>query len=75
MKERKKQNFLIDGFPRNKENLDGWNKDMSDVASVKRVLFFNCDEEVRCSNILLPLSSTPVSVFPTYNKSVADDSR
>ncbi|XP_078317843.1 UMP-CMP kinase-like [Crassostrea virginica] len=41
-----KDRFLIDGFPRNQDNLDGWNKEMSDVATVIRVLFFNCPEEV-----------------------------
>ncbi|XP_061168023.1 UMP-CMP kinase-like [Saccostrea echinata] len=41
-----KNRFLIDGFPRNRDNLDGWNKEMSDVAKVIRVLFFNCSEQV-----------------------------
>lgn len=41
-----KDRFLIDGFPRNHDNLDGWNKEMSGVATVIRVLFFNCPEEV-----------------------------
>jgi len=41
-----KKNFLIDGFPRNKDNLDGWNTAMEGVADVKMVLFFNCSEEV-----------------------------
>lgn len=41
-----KERFLIDGFPRNQDNLDGWNKEMSGVATVIRVLFFNCPEEV-----------------------------
>lgn len=41
-----KDRFLIDGFPRNQDNLDGWNKEMSGVATVIRVLFFNCPEEV-----------------------------
>lgn len=41
-----KDQFLIDGFPRNQDNLDGWNKEMSDVATVIRVLFFNCPEQV-----------------------------
>lgn len=41
-----KENFLIDGFPRNKDNLDGWNSAMKEVADVKMVLFFNCAEDV-----------------------------
>ena len=47
----KKQNFLIDGFPRNKDNLDGWNRVMNSVAVVRKVLFFNCPEEVRHSSV------------------------
>lgn len=53
MEESGKQNFLIDGFPRNQDNLDGWNKAMCEVADVKMVLFFNCTEDVcidRCLN-------------------------
>ncbi|CAG5121120.1 unnamed protein product [Candidula unifasciata] len=45
--------FLIDGFPRNRDNLDGWNQEMSRVAEVKRVLFFDCPDQVcidRCLN-------------------------
>ena len=38
--------FLIDGFPRNEDNLEGWNKEMRDRAVVKCVLFFECLEEV-----------------------------
>lgn len=41
-----KDTFLIDGFPRNKDNLDGWNREMNEVSTVKMVLFFNCSEEV-----------------------------
>ena len=38
--------FLIDGFPRNEDNLDGWEKEMNDKSEVKFVLFFECPEEV-----------------------------
>lgn len=37
-------NFLIDGFPRNEDNLTGWNAQMGDKVNLKFVLFFNCDE-------------------------------
>ncbi|GFS19298.1 UMP-CMP kinase, partial [Elysia marginata] len=40
-----KNNFLIDGFPRNKDNLDGWNLEMEGVAKVRNVLFFNCPDQ------------------------------
>jgi len=47
-----KYNFLIDGFPRNKDNLDGWNKQMGTKANVKFVLFFDCTEETCVARIL-----------------------
>lgn len=49
MDQSQKQNFLIDGFPRNKDNLDGWNRVMNSVARVQKVLFFNCPDDV-CVN-------------------------
>lgn len=39
--------FLIDGFPRNADNLEGWNREMDGKADVKFVLFFDCGNEVR----------------------------
>ena len=38
--------FLIDGFPRNDDNLSGWNKVMEGKVDVKCVLFFECTPEV-----------------------------
>ncbi|XP_069794667.1 UMP-CMP kinase [Narcine bancroftii] len=38
--------FLIDGFPRNTDNLEGWNKIMKNNADVKFVLFFDCSNEI-----------------------------
>ncbi|XP_041379477.1 UMP-CMP kinase-like [Gigantopelta aegis] len=40
-----KDKFLIDGFPRNKDNLEGWEREMGDKSIVKFVLFFDCPEE------------------------------
>ena len=40
--------FLIDGFPRNRDNLDGWQRQMVDKVDVKFVLFFDCPEDVSC---------------------------
>lgn len=40
-----KNKFLIDGFPRNQDNLDGWNKRMQDKVDVQFVLFFDCTED------------------------------
>lgn len=45
--------FLIDGFPRNKDNMDGWNREVGDKANLIAVLFFDCSEDVcieRCLN-------------------------
>ena len=41
--------FLIDGFPRNQNNLEGWQVQLSDKVHVKFVLFFECPREV-CIN-------------------------
>ena len=38
--------FLVDGFPRNEDNLQGWSERMDGVVDVKCVLFFDCPEEV-----------------------------
>lgn len=40
-----KNKFLIDGFPRNKDNLDGWEKEMGAKVNLKMVLFFDCNQE------------------------------
>ena len=46
MEDSGKMNFLIDGFPRNTDNLEGWNREMDEVATVRKVFFFNCNLEV-----------------------------
>lgn len=46
-----KKKFLIDGFPRNEDNLDGWNKTMSDYADIKFVLFLECEEQAMIDRI------------------------
>ncbi|KAL7387652.1 hypothetical protein ABVT39_026709 [Epinephelus coioides] len=51
-KDEKKFRFLIDGFPRNEDNLEGWNKVMDGKADVKFVLFFDCSNEVCISRCL-----------------------
>ncbi|XP_059484943.1 UMP-CMP kinase [Neocloeon triangulifer] len=38
--------FLIDGFPRNQNNLDGWNSQMGAKVNLLFVLFFECPQEV-----------------------------
>lgn len=41
-----KSKFLIDGFPRNQDNLEGWIKQMQEKVDLKFVLFFECTEAV-----------------------------
>ena len=43
--------FLIDGFPRNQDNVDGWNKVMGPIANVKFILFLDCDENTMIERI------------------------
>jgi UMP-CMP kinase len=46
MNESEKKVFLIDGFPRNQDNLDGWNRQIGNKAIVKGVLFLECPDNV-----------------------------
>lgn len=46
MKDAGKNKFLIDGFPRNQDNMDGWNRKMADKVELLFVLFFDCGEDV-----------------------------
>lgn len=45
MQQSNSNKFLIDGFPRNKDNMDGWNREMSDKVDLLFVLFFDCSQE------------------------------
>jgi UMP-CMP kinase len=47
-----KKKFLIDGFPRNQENLDGWNKIVGSEVEMPFVLFLDADEAAMTSRIL-----------------------
>lgn len=38
--------FLIDGFPRNQDNLDGWNRRCNDKVKLQFILFFDCSLEI-----------------------------
>ncbi|KAF4647558.1 cytidine monophosphate (UMP-CMP) kinase 1, cytosolic, partial [Perkinsus olseni] len=38
--------FLIDGFPRNEDNLDGWERVLGGKVDEKFCLFFDCPEDV-----------------------------
>lgn len=52
-----KLNFLIDGFPRNEDNLQGWNKVMSEKVNLQFVLFFDCPLDI-CSKRILKRGAT-----------------
>lgn len=43
---------LLDGFPRNKENITEWNKQLNDVATVKAVLYFECPADIMKQRML-----------------------
>ena len=43
--------FLIDGFPRNQDNFDGWAKVIGDSADVPFVVFMDADEDTMISRI------------------------
>lgn len=40
-----KGRFLIDGFPRNQNNYDGWTSSVAKEVDFKFVLYFDCPEE------------------------------
>ena len=44
--------FLIDGFPRNENNLSGWNDTMKEHANITQVLFFELSEEIMLERIM-----------------------
>jgi UMP-CMP kinase len=40
-----KKRFLVDGFPRNEDNAQGWARVVGDAVDVAFVLYFECPEE------------------------------
>ena len=47
-----KAKFLIDGFPRNQNNFDGWKRVMGDNVDVEGVLFYDVDDDTRMERLL-----------------------
>ena len=47
-----KQKFLVDGFPRNEDNVAGWNAVMGDEVDVLGVIFFHCEEQTMLDRIM-----------------------
>merc|ERR1719203_1762893 len=52
MAEEGKYVFIIDGFPRNQDNLEGWNKVMGTDCDVEFLLFLDCTEDEMTKRIL-----------------------
>lgn len=44
--------YLVDGFPRNQDNENGWHEVMGDTVEVQFVLFLDCSEEVMLDRLL-----------------------
>ncbi len=44
--------ILLDGFPRNDENLEKWNEIIGDSIKLKFVLFLNCSEKTMIERVL-----------------------
>ena len=44
--------FLIDGFPRNQDNVDGWERIVGKTADMKFCLFLDCPKEVCLARII-----------------------
>ena len=44
--------FLVDGFPRDLDNLRCWEKKMSAVAEVQFLLFLDCPQEIMLDRLL-----------------------
>merc|ERR1712083_92931 len=47
-----KNNFLVDGFPRNNENLRGWNKAIGNKVNLKFVLNIECGQNTSMERCL-----------------------
>ena len=43
--------FLVDGFPRNEDNQEGWERVMGNDVDMKFVLFLDCEEETMIQRI------------------------
>ncbi|CAH1405140.1 unnamed protein product [Nezara viridula] len=51
------ETFLLDGFPRNKENMDGWFKEMGQETELLFILFLKASEDVLMKRCLSRKSS------------------
>lgn len=44
--------ILIDGFPRNQENIDKWNQIVGSEFEFKNMIYFECSEQVMADRLL-----------------------
>lgn len=44
--------FLVDGFPRDMDNLACWQREMNDIAEVQFLLFLDCPTEIMVDRLL-----------------------
>jgi UMP-CMP kinase len=44
--------FLIDGFPRNQDNYEGWQRAMGEIVDVPFILFMDADEDTMIGRIM-----------------------
>lgn len=44
--------FLIDGFPRNQDNYEGWQRAMCEIVDVPFILFMDADEDTMINRIM-----------------------
>jgi adenylate kinase family enzyme len=56
MKKSGKTHFLIDGFPRNQDNLEGWDRQMGNKTNLQFILFLDCPKEL-CVEMFVAWSS------------------
>ena len=55
--------FLIDGFPRNEDNLEGWERQMGSSVDLKFVLYFVCSEQVCAMFFEFTVQSSKFTLF------------
>lgn len=46
------KSYLVDGFPRSFDNVDGWNEVMGSITNLESVVWFDADEETLTKRII-----------------------
>ena len=69
--------FLADGFPRNKENLEAWDKNLGEHVDTEFLMLFSLKDETMLSRLRGRAEKTPVNMRRaddnevTYKKRIA----